>query len=99
MRWTDSTQNELAFLSSLRCEEEGWDMSSYASYCQGSGYRLRATSKIGKITRGSNVLAIVGVSVAQACRAVRGDGWCLGPRKRGSGGIELALFRLGTRNN
>src|SRR6266566_7336459 len=37
MRWTDSTQNELAFLSSLRCEEEGWDMSSYASYCQDQG--------------------------------------------------------------
>jgi hypothetical protein len=26
-------RNELAFLSSLRCEEEGWGM-SYASYCQ-----------------------------------------------------------------
>src|SRR5262245_4160552 len=64
----------------------------------GPGYRLRATSKIGKVTRGSNVLAIVGVSLAQACRAVRGEGRCLGPRKRRSGGIGLA-FRLGTRND
>jgi len=35
VRWTYSTRNELALLRQpVRCEEEGWGMSSYASYCQ-----------------------------------------------------------------
>jgi hypothetical protein len=32
--WTYCRQNELAFLSSLRCHGEGSGMASYASYCQ-----------------------------------------------------------------
>jgi len=33
--WTSTTPNELAFpRQRVCCEEEGWGMSSYASYCQ-----------------------------------------------------------------
>src|SRR5215831_10151699 len=60
----------------------------------GSGHRLRATSKIGKVTRGSNLLAVSGVSLAKACRAGPEDRWCLGPREPRS--FQL---RLRTRNN
>jgi hypothetical protein len=43
----------------VRHEEEGWDMSSYASYCQDQGIDCA-----GKVTRGSNLLAMSGVSLA-----------------------------------
>jgi hypothetical protein len=33
----------------------------------GSEYRLRASSKLGEFTRGSDVLATFGVSLAQTC--------------------------------
>jgi hypothetical protein len=71
--WTYSTQNELAFLSSL-CAVKGLGYVVLRKLLSGSGYRLRATSKIGKVTRDSDVLAIFGVSLAPACRAGRGDG-------------------------
>jgi hypothetical protein len=36
--WIHSTRNELALRSSVvRCEEEGWEMSCYATYCQDQG--------------------------------------------------------------
>src|SRR5215813_3774366 len=53
-----------------------------------------ATSKIGKVTRGSNLLAMSGVSLAQASRAGTEDRGCLGPRE--PRGFQL---RLRTRNN
>ena len=58
----------------------------------GSGYRLRATSKVGKVTGGSNLLARFGVSLAQACREGTGNG--CGTREPRS--FQL---RLRTRNN
>jgi hypothetical protein len=99
--WTYSTQNELASLSSLCAVKR---RAGYVVLCKllsGSIHRLRATSKVGEFTRGSNLLAMFGASLAPACRASTGTGWCLGQLERRSKGIELPFFRLrpGTRNN
>jgi len=98
---TYSTQNELAFLSSLCAVKRR------AGICRPMQVtvRIRVSAALdeqdGKVTRDSDVLAIFGVSLAQACRTGRGDVWCLGPRERRGRGIELSLFRLRlrTRNN
>jgi hypothetical protein len=50
----------------MRCDEEGWGMSSYASYLSGSSYRLRATSKIGEFARDGSLSAMFGDALAQA---------------------------------
>src|SRR5262249_54209038 len=48
---------------------EGADHYVLCKFLSGSEYRLRATSKIGEFTRGSSLLAMFGVSLAQTCRA------------------------------
>src|ERR1700757_1984452 len=73
------------------CEEEGWDV-VLCNSLSGSGHRLRATGKFGKVARDSSLLAMVGGSLAQAWRAGTEDRCCPGPRERR--GRELR-----TRNN
>jgi hypothetical protein len=48
----------------------------------GSECRLRATRKVGEVTGGSNLLAMSGVSLAQACRTGTWTGGALGQASR-----------------
>jgi len=49
--------------------------SSYAKLLSGSSCRLRATSKIGEVTRDSSLLPKFRIALAEACRAGTRDGW------------------------
>src|SRR5215471_6455949 len=59
----------------------------------GSECRLRATRKVGEVTGGSNLLAMSGVSLAQACRTGTVDWWCLGPGEPRGRHIQPSFFR------
>jgi hypothetical protein len=83
--WTCTTQNELAFLSSL-CAG-GIVLCKLLS---GSSDRLCATSKFGEFTRDSGLLPKFGISLAEACRAgARGERRPR-PRERSSGYVTSA---------
>jgi hypothetical protein len=47
----------------VRCEEEGWGDVVLCELLSGSGYRLRAASKIGEFTRDSSLLSKFGISL------------------------------------
>jgi hypothetical protein len=60
----------------------------------GSGYRLRATSKIGEVSGHSSLLRGFGGALAQACRARIRDGRRRWSGERGHRGIEPSCLRL-----
>ena len=53
----------------VRSEEGGLGYVVLCELLPRSGHRLRATGKSGKVASGSNLLAMVGTSLAQAWRA------------------------------
>jgi len=87
MRWTDSTQNELAFLSSLRCEEEGWDMSSYASYCQDQGIDCARRARLARSPEVATYWRSLGFRWLRLAEQSEGTGGALG---RGSEEVEAS---------
>ena len=60
----------------------------------GSGYRLRATSKIGEVSGHSSLLRGFGTALAQACRARTRDGRRRWSGERGHRGVEPSCLRL-----
>src|SRR4029450_9942757 len=60
----------------------------------GSGYRLRATSKIGEVSGHSSLLRGFGAALAQACRARTRDGRRRWSGERGHRGVEPSCLRL-----
>ena len=69
-------------------------MSSYAKILSGSGYRLRATSKIGEVSGHSSLLRGFGNALAQPCRARTRDRQLRWSDEGGHKRVEPPCLRL-----
>ena len=89
--WTYSTQNELAFLSSLYAATRRPGYVVLRKLLSGPSCQLRATSKIGEFTGDSILLPTFRTLLAEAGKAGARDGWR--PRPRGSSDCVVTAAR------